>query len=208
MSRIHCKIKNTGSIHRSAFSLVELMVTVAILGIVTGVTINISQASWRRERAVTATIMLLGWLEQIARSPERDGISCRVDVNITTGSNVLRPGSMLASVTPSTCAFESRVLAPGSMDNSGYQVNVLGASDGPISSQKSWWFTPRGAISTTTPSAISGSSATDIVVSISMEGNPPIRCVRLSGTVGLLRSGRNNASGNTNVDSCNEWSLR
>jgi prepilin-type N-terminal cleavage/methylation domain-containing protein len=183
------------------FTVLELMVTVAVLGIVGAVAFTVSQDSWRRERASAATVELAGWLDQISKSPDQNGVSCQVTVNTGT----LTSGGVLASVSPTNCAIESNVRLPAINTNQSYQVSVVGAVTAGATSQ--WWFTPRGAISTTTPSATAASSATDISIRISVDGNVPVRCVRLSGTLGLLRLGRNNATGNTTVD-CTAWSVR
>lgn len=183
------------------FTVVELMVSVAVLGLVGAVVFTTSQSSWRRERANAATVELSGWLEQISKSPEQNGSSCRVVLNTGT----LASGAVLASVTPATCAIESNLLLPAINTNESFQVAVTGAAT--IGGVSQWWFTPRGAISTTTPAATAGSSTADISVRISVAGTVPVRCVRLSGTLGLLRMGRNNATGDPNVN-CTDWSVR
>ena len=49
-------------------------------------------------------------------------------------------------------------------------------------------FTPRGAV-----------SATNIQVRFSIDGLEPVRCVQLTGLLGLPRLGSNNASGNVST---------
>jgi prepilin-type N-terminal cleavage/methylation domain-containing protein len=183
------------------FTVVELMVAVAIIGVVSSVLFTVSQDSWRRERANAATLELAAWLDQISRSPEQNGVSCQVTVNTGT----LAPGAVLASVTPTNCATEANLRLPGINITQNFQVAATGGLGGPGTSQ--WWFTPRGAISTTAPATNTGSSATDISVRISVAGQAPVRCVRLSGTLGLQRMGRNNASGDPN-NNCTDWSVR
>lgn len=183
------------------FTVVELMVTVAIIGVVSSVLFTVSQDSWRRERANAATVELSAWLDQISRSPEQNGVSCRVTVNTGT----LAPGAVLASVNPTNCATEADVRLPGININQNFQVAVTGGLAAGSTSQ--WWFTPRGAISTTAPAVTAASTATDISVRISVAGQIPVRCVRLSGTLGLQRMGRNNATGDPNTN-CTDWSVR
>jgi prepilin-type N-terminal cleavage/methylation domain-containing protein len=183
------------------FTVIELMVTVTIIGVLSSVLFAVSQDSWRRERANAATTELTGWLDQISRSPEQNGDSCQVTVNTGT----LAAGAVLASVTPANCATEANVRLPGINTNQNFQVAVTGGLAGAGSSQ--WWFTPRGAISTTTPSTTAASSATDISIRISVAGIAPVRCVRLSGTLGLMRMGRNNTTGDPSVN-CTDWSVR
>lgn len=185
------------------FTMVELMVTVTIIGVVSSVLFTVSQDSWRRERANAATVELAAWLDLISRSPEQNGASCQVTVNTGT----LAPGAVLASVTPTNCATEANVRLPGINTNLNYQVAASVATTVTSTGTLQWWFTPRGAISTTAPGVNAGSAATDISVRISVAGQAPVRCVRLSGTLGLQRMGRNNATGNPNTD-CTAWSVR
>ena len=187
----------------AGFTVVELMVTVAVLGIVSSVAFNVSQSSWRARGASAATVELTAWLDQISRSPEQNGTSCRVTV--TTGT--LASGAVLASVNPPNCATEENVLLPAINNNQSFQVAVSIANTVTSTGTAQWWFTPRGAISTTAPAANTGSTVSDISIRISVAGTVPVRCVRLSGTLGLLRMGRNNATGNPNTN-CTDWSVR
>ena len=159
------------------FSTIELMVTVAVLGIVAAVVIPANQVQWRGERANAAALELTSWLEVIARTPDQTGTTC--DVTITTGNN-RAAGATLATVTPNTCAPESTLRLPGS---------VLGASTYNVgASTTTFSFTPRGAV-----------SPTNIQVRFSIDGLEPVRCVQLTGLLGLPRLGSNNASGNVST---------
>jgi len=50
-----------------AFTMVELMVTVVIIGIVMGITITESRNAFNRDRLNEATLLLRGWLGEIQK---------------------------------------------------------------------------------------------------------------------------------------------
>jgi len=157
------------------FSTMELMVTVAVLGVVAAVVVPANQEQWRRERVNAAALELTSWLEVIARTPDQTGVSCTVTV--TPGTN-RAAGALLATVAPATCAPESTLNLP---------ATVLGASTYNVgASSNTITFTPRGAVSTAVP----------IQVRISVSGQPPLRCVQVTGLLGLLRLGSNTTTGN------------
>jgi Tfp pilus assembly protein FimT len=164
------------------FSTMELMVTVAVLGVVAALVVPANQSQWRRERVNAAAVELTSWLEVIARTPDQTGTTCTVTVS--TGTN-LAAGATLATVAPATCAPESTLRLPGA---------VLGASTYNVgASATSITFTPRGAIST---DGVGTAVANSIQVRISIDGQAPLRCVQLTGLLGLIRLGNNNATGN------------
>lgn len=177
----------------AGITMFELMLSVAIIGTIGAITVNAGIVEWRREQANAAAMDLTAWLEPIAQAPERTGVSCVVTV--TTGAS-RAPGSVLATVvsnpTGTTCSTQPTLLLPAINQTGSYSVGA---------SANTWTFTPRGAIST----GGGNSTNTDISVRFSLGGALPVRCVRLSGTMGLFRFGRNNTSGDTSVE-CTDWS--
>ncbi|MFY8149300.1 MAG: pilus assembly FimT family protein [Prochlorococcaceae cyanobacterium] len=161
------------------FSLSELMLVVALIGVFGAVTISLLTASWRQERLNAVVTEFAGWLEEISRNPERNGTACTVTID--TGSRT--PGSRLARVEPTSCSATPSFNIPATFGADNFNVG---------SSLSSWTFTPRGAIS----------SAADVQVRIAIAGQQPVRCVRLSGTLGLIRMGRNDASSDVST-ACN-----
>jgi prepilin-type N-terminal cleavage/methylation domain-containing protein len=164
----------------AGFTLTELMVIVVIIGILSGITISTSLNSWRDAQVSDLAFQLAGWLEEISRAPEANGASCRVD--FTTGT---RPnGAVIATVTSTPtgatppCAVESNFTVPTRFGNQ--QISV-GASTASVV------FTPRNSITSTT----------DLQIRLALLGQAPVRCVRLSAILGLIRIGRNNGSSDT-----------
>jgi|LakMenEpi03Aug12_release.lakeMendotaPanAssembly.Ray.scaffolds.fasta_scaffold349584_2 prepilin-type N-terminal cleavage/methylation domain-containing protein len=160
------------------FTLTELMVTVAVIGILSGITISTSLNNWRDAQVSDLTLQLAGWLEQISRSPEtlNPPTSCTVTfASGITGGITLSNGALLASVSPTACSPE-----PSFTVSTRFGSQQISAA----ASAASVVFTPRNAIT----------SSTDIQVRLALLGQAPVRCVRLSAVLGLIRSGRNDAS--------------
>jgi hypothetical protein len=98
-------------------------------------------------------------------------------------------------VLPATCSSEPSLRLPEINQNTTYSVGA---------SNTSFTFTPRSAITTATGVGVT-STNTDISIRFSVGSALPLRCVRLSGTLGLFRFGRNNATGDTSTE-CSDWS--
>lgn len=158
------------------------MVTVAVLGVVAAVVVPANQLNWRRERVNAAALELTSWLEVISKTPDQTATNCTV--TITTGTN-RAAGATLATVAPAGCAPEATLRLPGViLGNATYNVG---------SSATTITFTPRGAIST---DGVGTAVANNIQVRISIDGLEPLRCVQLTGLLGMMRLGSNNTTGN------------
>jgi len=164
-----------------AFTMVELMVTVVIIGIVMGITITESRNAFNRDRLNEATLLLRGWLGEIQKKPDTLGTSCTV--TISTGS--INSGAQIASVSPTTCSSTPTLMLPG--------LNQLTFSVG--ATQASWNFTPRNAIDATS----------DVDIKLSLSNFTALRCVKVFAISGVLRFGRNDST-STVTSSCNAWS--
>ncbi|MEA5475760.1 prepilin-type N-terminal cleavage/methylation domain-containing protein [Synechococcus sp. CCY9201] len=191
----------------AGYTLVELMVTIAVLGILGAVVINSGIDAWRAEQAKAAVTDLSSWLEEIRSSGASQDISCRVTIN--TGSS-LASQSVLATVqaidpetnsaaTGVTCGTGNPLRLPGIGGNATFGVATSFASTSP---PNTFSFTPRGAISTDNVGSTLASSF--LSIRISLGGQVPLRCVRLSGMLGLVRLGSNNSTGSTSSE-CTTW---
>ncbi len=179
---------------QTGFTVLELMIAVAIIGVVSSVAVRAGIVEWRREQANAAAIELTAWLDPISRRPERTGVSCTV--TITPGTS-LAPGSVYATVSNlpvGICSNEPSLRLPAINQTTNYAVGATATS---------WSFTPRGAV-TTGSGTTASSTNTDISIRFAVGGQLPVRCVRLSGTLGLIRYGINNGSGDTTTE-CTLW---
>ena len=148
------------------FTLTELMLVVVLIGVVGGVAVNLMPSIWRRDRLTATAVELQGWLEEIARVPERSGSSCLVTVQ--TGSRAV--GSALATVSPSSCSPQPTLLVPASLGQGPLQVQATPSS---------WSFTPRGAVDLGAP----------LQIRLVLGGQPPLRCLQVGAALGLLQLG-------------------
>ena len=167
-------------------TITELLVVVAILGVVAGVSINSGLQEWRREQVNAVAIELAGWLEQVRRSALR-GRGCFVTVNGPSAMALLGAGNTVASsniiagspssiTDPNACLVNSPLRIPENV--SGAQFSV---------SSKSITFTPRGSV-------ILSETPTDIAITLS--GTSMARCVRINGLLGLIEISKSPNCGN------------
>lgn len=158
------------------FTVTELLVTVVILGVLAGLSIDAGLREWRREQVNAVAIELSGWLEQVRRSALR-GQSCTVSVNSPTALTELRPSDQLASSTPlantttaltdpNRCLSNAPLNVPGNTTNSRFTV-----------SSRSFTFTPRGSV-------VMSNNPTNII--IGLVGTDATRCVRISDILGVI----------------------
>ncbi|WP_411876639.1 Tfp pilus assembly protein FimT/FimU [Vulcanococcus limneticus] len=190
------------------FSIVELLVTVAVIGILGGIVIPTGITAYRIQRVNAVVTDLAGWLDEVRASADTNNISCRVSI---TSSASLRSQDIVATataITPGTTTAASGVVCgsgnpmrlPGVGGSSTYSVATS-------FSNNLFYFTQRGAISTDNTAGLAKSSGTtdaNLSIRISADGQPPMRCIRLTGMLGLVRLGLNNTTGATSSD-CTTW---
>jgi len=194
------------------FTLVELMVTIAVLGIVSGLVIPAGINAYRTQRVNAAVSELAGWLNEVRASTDSQNLSCRVSIT-TTGT--LRSQDVIATATAITPG--TTTAASGKVCGSGNPLRLPGAGGsssffvGTSFTGNAFYFTQRGAISidnTVGLPKITGTTGTNddnnLSIRISADGEPPMRCVRLTGMLGLIRIGYNSTTGVTTTD-CTSW---
>ena len=175
------------------FSMIELTVVVAILILLTSLSLKLNQTEMRSADSHTLTDEIAAWLGEIAMAPEDLNTTCTV--TFQPGQQI-RPGAIIASVQPSSCARESNLRVTGNQRFSSFHLGT---------SQNSWVYTERGAVSASSTVGAS-STNTDIIIRVSVDGQPPLRCIRLSGIMGLIRFGVNSVSGDAiSNTACSDW---
>jgi prepilin-type N-terminal cleavage/methylation domain-containing protein len=176
----------------NGFSLPEMLITVVILGLIAALGVDSLLSLARRERANSVTSELSGWLDQVSRDASRfnaqaGGALCTVTIN--TGN--LAPGAQLARIEPAACAPQNTLLVPGLYGNN---LNANITAD-----PTAFVFTPRGTLATTTNAALPNGQ---VLISITVNNERPLRCIRLVGLIGVLEVGRNNAASS---GACDAW---
>ena len=152
------------------FTLLELLVVVAILGAVGWLGLTSMIHNYKKEQLNALTIGLAGWLQEI-RSAALKGSSCEVLISngsITGSGVVARVGG---APIPETCKVPSN---PYLLTES-----ALGRTYEITATPNSFWFTPRW---TKFPS-------TDVLITIRMTNDGLARCIKLNGLFGNLEMG-------------------
>lgn len=187
------------------FTMAELLVVVAIIGILGGVIVPAGFNAWRTQQVNAAVADLEGWLAGVQRSTDQNNVSCRVTINTGT----LQPQAALATATAITPG--TTTAATGVTCGTGDSVRLPGLGGGSFSVATSFaanqfYFTKRGAISTNNIGGLAKASGADsnLSIRISADGQLPTACLRLTGMLGLIRRGWNNASGSTATE-CTTW---
>lgn len=155
----------------SGFTLVEMVVVAAILGVLASLGVVATGEIQKRERVNALAIGLAGWLEEVRRAAMR-GNPC--DVTITTGnlSGLAVVAQLSGSPIPETCPTQNNPFQIPDVAKEGSFV-VTASSSG-------FAFTPRG---TKFP-------AEDITITITTGNNGPARCIQLIGLLGNLEMGK------------------
>ncbi|MCT0224849.1 Tfp pilus assembly protein FimT/FimU [Synechococcus sp. CS-1328] len=161
------------------YSMAELLVTVAVLGILSAVVLNgIGVREWQRRKVNAVAVELNGWLESVRRSALK-GTGCQVTIqtnaSAVAGTVIASAAPVTTTTLPNTCMSEQplRILA-----NSGGDRYAIQADPATFS------FTPRG-----TARGLPNGNHGDLEITISLNGQPPMRCVQLSSPLGLIRVG-------------------
>lgn len=175
------------------FSLAEILVTVAILGILSTIAVNVSASEADRVKVNTAQIALAGWLQLVQRSAllqkslQTNQGGCTV--NFADAFSNRGNGTQIASVSPAVCAPNSDLLL---------EIPNLGSSSLSASfTAQTISFTPRGTIS---------SDAENPVVEIRflISRSSLLRCIRISGLAGVIEIG-SRGSGSNLSDECSDY---
>lgn len=173
------------------FSLVELMVVIAVIGLINGLAIALTGSEWQRDRVNGVALGLAGWLEEVRgnalRQTSDDPAAGGCVVSVSSLSNAAA-GTSVASVTPTNCASSASFEIPG-------VVSGADRYDIATSNSSTITFTPRGSVTGTS----------DAVVKIFLRGSLQLRCVRVSAILGLVRVGSNSAA-SSSADSCSDYS--
>lgn len=178
------------------FSLSELLVAVAIIGILAGLMIDAGLRDWRRERVNTVVVELAGWLESVRRAALK-GSSCQV--SLTTTSGTLAGGATLATAADvGSSDAASSAISNNCRSAQPFQLTTLTANQafrvGTRNTSGSFVFTPAGTLF---PAPANGNPL-EIRIALA-DGDDPQRCVQLDGLMGLISVGRvSNGSCDTN----------
>lgn len=162
----------------SAFTLMELILTVAVLVILTGLLVQVSQRDWRREQVNAVLIELSGWLETVRRAALK-GNSCTV----TIAKDTYRIGDAktLGQLQSQPPGQQDPIASCGSVQPFTLK-GIAGNQAITVASSVSVTFTPAGTLFPP--------PASPIVISIGLaDDSAPTRCLQLEGLLGAIDVG-------------------
>lgn len=177
-----------------AYTLVELMVTVAIVGILAGVSIVTFGRNWRDERVKAATLETSAWLEEVRKIAIQKATPCRVtitpaDAQLALDPNPDDPAQYCASSNRAALNLRETVQNTSELllcaadlagaDPASYTLPCTSSQSG----SQSLIFTPRGTVTN------------GLLLKVHMEEANTDRCIAVMDPMGQIRSGRATATG-------------
>ena len=185
------------------YTLVELMVTVSIVGILAGLSVVAFTRNWRDERVKAATRESSAWLEEIRRIAIQRAAPCVVELNKASASfTVLEEAGTcnqppaanqanddIAGYTPRTSIQNAQdlVICGTNLNGSDPATTELNCS-GPQSGVNETIFTPRGSVTN------------GLLFKLHLDAANTDRCIAVIAPLGQVRSGRANADGTCNFE--------
>ena len=156
------------------FSLPELMVVVAIVGILAGLAIPNFTRNWEDERLNSATKLLAGWLEDVRRQAIQRSEPCRISVN--TSDAILTP-----AIDNSCGIFANLNLKQEVTNSSQLQFQAMANTPNTVV------FTPRGTVWTNPADNV---TQLEWRLRLGNGGSGLRRCLKLMTPLGLIRTGK------------------
>ena len=173
--------------------MVELMMAMAIAGILSGLAIANYSSRWGQERLLAASRATHAWLDEQRRIAMQQGGACKI--NIDTANATLDPTDPTItlpdnSTTANICTNRGSLLIRESVNN-GTQIQLRKSSIN--SNADALVFSFRG-FSQIAKANNSWSTHPQLELRLSMPGVSHERCIKVAHPLGLIRNGFANAS--------------
>jgi prepilin-type N-terminal cleavage/methylation domain-containing protein len=178
-----------------AFTLVELIVTVAILGILSGISFVTFTRNWRDERVKAASRETAAWLDEARRIAIQKATPCRIRVDrelrqLSLDPNPNNPSEFCATTLYALLDLQTRV------QNSSELIlcsTALVANEDPAITSLSCTTAQAGSSSVVfTPR---GTAPTGLLLKFHMPQAGADRCVAVLAPLGQVRSGKATSTG-------------
>ena len=160
----------------AGITLVELMATMVVAGILSGIAFSSFVQPWQRQRIDSAAKELTAWLEERRIQAIQTSSNCIISINASQ--------AQLAAASDNSCGEFGLLDLRNSTTNS--QSLKLKSKDG-TNDVDELLFTPRG---TSTPRGTRSPRPTHDELLLSIEGESRERCIQVTYPLGLIRLGR------------------
>ena len=167
----------------NGFTLLELMLVVALIGLLSGIALPNFLSNWDDERLNATTKITVAWLDDLRRKAIQNSVPCRATWDVANSS-------LSAQCDHETSPSGSLNLKSEISNSENLSVSLR--TDDPTV----WIFTPRGT------------STTDAEATITLTGSKdPGRCLRVTAPLGLIRAAKRRLSeeGNYTCDYTTEY---
>ena len=183
-----------------AFTLIELLLVVVIVGIMSSLVISFSLSILRRERVNSLALRFAGWIEEVRNlSARRVGSGMATEgcaITFSVPSSALVAGAQLAIVSPAgaaadTCAprdgglvfRDGKFVIPSDLEGS-FSFKVVRTNTSTTVSNLI--FTPRGTVGLAADSSGLITSSGEFTIKLLLNGKGPMRCLRVSETLAVV----------------------
>ena len=174
-----------------AFSLTELMITVAIIGVFSFVVLGSMAETRRRASTRLAAQELLGFLDAVRRSAMAGALECRVTFASPTSFSVVEQNT---SATAGQLGLDrcARAFSGGVASLNLAKTSASTASLHVVAPASDLVLTPLGTVANTETQTYY----------LWVEGSSLERCITVLAPVGFVRIGQRNYGGDTNTTPC------
>ena len=174
-----------------AFSLTELMVTVAIIGVLSLVVVGSMAETRRRATTRLAAQELLGFLDAVRRSAMAGALECQVSFTAPANFSVVEQHS---SATAGQLGLDrcARAFSGGAASLNLAQTSASTASLHVVAPASDLLLTSLGTVANTETQTYY----------LSIEGSSLERCITVLAPVGFVRIGQRTYGGDTNTTPC------
>ena len=177
----------------TGFTMLELMMVMAIAGILSGLAIASYSNRWGQERLLGASRAVHAWLDEHRRIAMQQGGACKITLDTTNAT--LNPKDPIITLpdnseTANVCADRESLLIQKSVSN-GDQIQLHKSSIN--SNAEALIFSFRG-FSQIAKANNSWSTQPQLELRLSMPGIARERCIKVANPLGLIRNGFANTS--------------